>query len=462
MTTTILKYSLRRKKCQKQLISKTSLAWNLHKNCAKVIVFIKDIISNRDFIQRHKVNKSDFTRQRSLPFPTLIIFLINLLRSSIQNELDKFFHTISKTDVPVRKITASAFCQARKKLKHSAFTELIYETTKYFYQIFSTNRWNGFRLLAIDGSTIQVPKEEEIEQYFGAWHPAKSDDTCPMARISHMFDVLNNITLDAIIASKSMGERTLAAKHLDHLDKNDFILLDRGYPAFWFFQLIVSKKANFCARLPIALWTKTVENFIASNQKEQIIDLESNYSSKKECIKLGLSTKPIKIRLVRIELDSGELEILATTLIDCEIYPYEIFMDLYFKRWPIEEHYKLWKSRIEIANFTGKSVLAVKQDFYARIFINNLTAILAHPIHENISVKHKNSKFDYKINWTQALAKMKLSAILLFFRENVIQIIIGLFKLFVDNSSVIRPGRKFPRKQKFYTKKYVFQYKPIS
>ncbi len=192
------------------------------------------------------------------------------------------------------------------------------------------------------------------------------------------------------------------------------------------------------------------------------MELIPGYLAQKECEKLGLSTEPITLRLIKIELDSDETEVIITSLIDCETYSYDLFKDLYFQRWPVEEDYKLWKSRIEVGNFTGKSVLAVKQDFYARVLMANFTSILAFPVQDQINKKHKDSKYKYKINWTQALAKMKKSGILLFFRTNVTEIIKKLWNLFVANDYAIRPGRKFPRKFSPYSKKYHFAYKPIS
>jgi hypothetical protein len=43
----------------------------------------------------------------------------------------------------------------------------------------------------------------------------------------------------------------------------------------------------------------------------------------------------------------------------------------------IEEPYKRAKCRVEIENFSGRSALTVRQDFYAKIFAMNLTAMLA-------------------------------------------------------------------------------------
>ena len=454
--------NLWRKKCQKNLLIRTILARKLHLNiCAKLVDFIKITVQNPDFIARHKQNKTDFTRKRSLPFFTVVTFLLNLLRSSLQNELDKFFHAFSNADVPKRKVTASALCQARKKLKHEAFIELNQVGTQYFYDHFNAKRWHGMRLLVVDGSMTQVPKNEETEAYFGSWHPA-SGGSCPMARLSQMFDVLNNITVDASIAPCKTGEKALAAEHIEHISPADLVLFDRGYAAFWLFQLILRKKANFCARLPTDVWTKVVGDFLETDLKEQIIDLEPSFEAKKACEELGLPTTPIKVRLLRIDFDNDEFEVLITSLLDTKCFPYKLFKDLYHKRWPVEEQYELLKSRIEIGNFTGKSVLAIKQDFYARVFMSNLTAMLAFPIHDQIAEKHKDAKLVYKINWTQALAKMKISGMLLFFRKHPIRIIKKLHELFLKTISAVRPGRKYPRKPKIIRKSYAFAYKPIA
>ena len=49
---------------------------------------------------RSRESPSDFTRQRSLPFPTLVLFLMNLLKSAIQYELDTFYAQLLGREVP--------------------------------------------------------------------------------------------------------------------------------------------------------------------------------------------------------------------------------------------------------------------------------------------------------------------------------------------------------------------------
>jgi len=175
-----------------------------------------------------------------------------------------------------------------------------------------------------------------------------------------------------------------------------------------------------------------------------------------------VDTEPLRIRLLRVELESGEPEILVTSLLDEEKFPHELFKELYFMRWPIEEHYKQLKYRIEIEAYTGESIQTTKQDFYARIFMSTLTAILAFPVHKKVEEDSRDKDLDYKINWTQALAKIRDCGIIMFFREHLPEIIGEIHKLFRENVSAIRKGRSFERKKNYSKRKIYPRYKPIS
>ena len=68
-------------------------------------------------------------------------------------------------------------------------------------------------------------------------------------------------------------------------------------------------------------------------------------------------------------------------------------------RWNQEEAYKLFKSRIELENFSGKTALAIKQDFHAKVFLMTLCAAYAHQIEEKIIQEYKadeDRKFSQK------------------------------------------------------------------
>lgn len=452
----------RRKKCQKTSKKVLTLAWILlSKLCAKLIDSLKEIILSNDFLDRHRQSPKNFTRKRKLPFHYLIFLLMNFIKRSYQDELDGFFQALKGYEVSKRIVSKVALSKARMKLKYEAFVELNRHLIDFFYRDFQPITWQGLNLLAIDGSTARLPRIKEIAEHFGVWH-SKGGTECPIARVSQMFDVLNNISIDAVISPKSVGERELAAQHFLNLLPADLILLDRGYPAYWLFNLILSLGSNFCARISCTKW-KIIRKFYHSGKKEQIIYLPAPPTSIKQCLEMGLDTKPLRLRLVRVQLDTGETEILITSLIDSDLYPAHIFDELYHQRWPVEEDYKKAKCWIEIENFSGKSVLSVYQDFHAKIFSKNLTSALAHPTREIVRQASEGKKYEYQINFAQALSKTKDVIVLLFDRskEAAILLISQLHEIFIKTIEPIRPGRKFPRNHKVHRRCFYYCYKPI-
>jgi hypothetical protein len=387
------------KKCQIILKKAAMLARKLLlKICANLIEFLNKIILSEDFLSRHRPSEKDFIRDRLLPFHNMIFFLMNMIKGPLQDELDYFFKAIHAEDISTRTVTKSAFPKARKKLHHQAFSELGRSLVSFFYEHFLCRTWIGFRLLAIDGSTAKVPRTEDCADHFGTWNPAKGE-ACPVARISNLFDVLNGMVVDAVIRPKEHGERSLAAEHMEHVKANDLILLDRGYPAFWLFALILSRQAHFCARVK-SHW-KQIRKFSNSGKMEDII------------------------------------------------------------RWTVEENYKTAKCRIEIENFSGKSVESVYQDFHAKVFAMNLTAAMTHPAQNVISGQCEQKKHLYRINVTQALSKMKDSLVLLFIRSNIMELLSKLHSLFIATIEPIRPGKKYPRKHSVQKRGFFPCYKSI-
>lgn len=448
--------------CRKIAENLRKLARNLlFRICAELIVFLKKIITSQNFIDKHRQNSTDFSRKRKLPVQSLIAFLISLVRGSYQNELDRFFNILDRSDLPKRHVTKVALAKARKKLKYEAFIELNHKLNHFFENNFNPKTWHGFRLLATDGSTIRLPHTDDIRKHFGFWK-SRQGRPSPMARLSQLFDPLNNITVDAIISPKSVGERELAADHFLNLMPNDLVLLDRGYPAWWLFALVLSMNAQICARIS-KKW-KAVRAFLESGESQRIIYLPIPNSSMKIARQMGMDLKPLKLRLIRI-VNGDKTQVLITSLIDSRQYPHNLFSDLYHLRWPVEEDYKAIKCRIDLENFSGKSSLSVYQDFHAKVLLKNIVAIFSLPVNDMLaSDTTSERKYNYKVNITQALAKGKDLMPLLFQRtKRKIKLIIeALFQLLAKTTEPIKPGRKFPRNHRVSSRKYYLSYKPIA
>lgn len=439
------------------------LAQNLlSKMCAEIFSFLNKLLKSNEFISRHKTSDTHFTRIRKLPFHLVTVFLLSLVRGSYQDELDKFFKNIFRFNVAKRVVSKAAFTKARMKLRYQAFIELNLALVHLFQECFPVKTWNGFRLLAIDGSMARLPRINDISKHFGNWKVRQGRQS-PMARISQLFDVQNKITIDAIISPKATGERELAASHIINLMPNDLVLLDRGYTAWWLYALILSMNANFCARVSYAKW-KVINAFYQSNKKEQVLLIPPPTTSLKTAKELGLDLKPLKLRLVRVE-DDGKVSILLTSLLDSEKFPAEIFAELYHKRWPTEEDYKTIKCTMEIENFSGQSVLSIYQDFYAKMLLKNMVSIMAIPVNDElIKAKDPDQKHDYQVNLKQAISKSKDVIVLLFEKptSKVVKMIEQLHSIFIKTVEPIRPGRKNPRIFSVPSRKYFLNYKAVA
>lgn len=358
----------------------------------------------------------------------------------------------------MNEVTKSAFSQARQKLKYQAFVELNHDQVNFFYDNFKYKKWHNYRLVAIDGSTCRLPYSKRIVGEFGIADTSETGTPLILARLSQAYDMLNHIVIDACLANYRTGEHELAEQHIKSLQKGDLLLYDRNYASFWMFALLLSKEMHFCARLKIGSW-KLAKELALSGEKEMVAEIYASKASKRKCKELGLDSTPIRLRFICIELDTGGKEVLVTNLIDR--VRHNEFEDLYHQRWFVEESYKHLKSRCQIETYTGKSPLAVKQDFYAKIFTGNLTAILAFPVHRQISENTKKRKAGYQLNFTQALSKMKDSVVLLFARpaERISGYIIHLWELFCANIEIVRPGRKNPHNFRKSKRIYPIAYK---
>lgn len=64
---------------------------------------------------------TDFTRRRALTFSTVVILILSGHKVSMQTALNKFFRALGEL---FRVVTASAYSQARQKLKPEVFIHL--------------------------------------------------------------------------------------------------------------------------------------------------------------------------------------------------------------------------------------------------------------------------------------------------------------------------------------------------
>ena len=118
----------------------------------------------------------------------------------------------------------------------------------------------------MDGSQLRLPNEVDVIKEFGVRNGRCSQREVPMALTSIYYDVLNQIVIDAGIFPSDRHERHCVQQHLLQARPNDLILLDRGYPAFWFYRLLEQHKLAFCMRAKTRL-DLNIKNVFAQPKK---------------------------------------------------------------------------------------------------------------------------------------------------------------------------------------------------
>ncbi|MGH2611929.1 MAG: IS4 family transposase, partial [Rhabdochlamydiaceae bacterium] len=296
-----------------------------------------------------------------------------------------------------------------------------------------------------------LPKHKTIEEEFGVINCGpKADRPKSMARLSMLFDVLNYTTIDGQIGSYDTSERALLKKHLEAvIPGRDLLLMDRGYPSLALMFQLQQQGIRFCIRMRDDWW-KEVRKMLQNGENDKVVTfkLPKNEENKKLLAQYKTTDNRIKCRLIAINIQGSDtVEILCTSVINVKKLPYDCFESLYHYRWNIEEGIKLYKCRAQLEAFSGKTALAVKQDFYAKIFMMSTMAVLAFPIEEKIKKECDQSKRKHpcKINRTNALSMAREIICKIFFGEKKKQALKSFDTILESTTEIIRPKRKFPR-----------------
>jgi len=412
---------------------------------------------SKNLKEKFRKRPQDFTRNCLLTFPILVTFILNLIRKSLQAELNNFIKIL-----PLKPISKQTFSAARLKLCPEIFVELNQDLIKEFYTDNEFKTLFNRRIIAVDGSTLQLPSSEEIIKKYGVCN--NQTTSVPMARISYAYDVLNDMTLDAIILPFRASERAMAMQHVKNIDLSspeikDLYIEDRGYPSTSLFFFYDHMEKDFIMRCKTA-FSSEINN---EGCKDKIINLSTKNLKSKQKIELQKLAphinlnKIIQLRVLVISLSTEEDEVLITTLLDKEQFKYEDFADFYFKRWKVEENYKFHKVRVEIENFSGESTIAVEQDFHATIFTCNIRSMLANEAEEELKKQNsdKNLKYEYKVNKniSAGILKDEIIKVLLNRKANLKKFCNKLKKQMKLSMIPIIPGRKYDRIKK-NNKKY--------
>ncbi len=412
--------------------------------------YFLDTVSNQSDVRKLVTqSESDFSRDRKLPMSRLVGLIINMPKRSLSIEIQEFFDSLEKG---LEASTKGAFSLQRTKLQALFFEVWNKWLVDCFYYYYGdkVKRWRGFRMLSVDGSTAYLVNKKEVIEYFGTQD--NQHVSIPMARVMQIQDILNDITVWGAIHPIKESEQAIMAGRVRYLFEDSLTLFDRGYPSYALMYLMMNEESprHFVMRCK-AGFNKEVKQFVRSRKSSKIIELAPTATAMATLLENGYkvtSKTTIKVRMVKVKLSTGEIEILLTDLYDEKLFTLEDLKYLYGLRWGIETTYYKQKNQLQMEQFSGHRVICIQQDYAAGLFVANLQSLIEKQCEPYLQKINAKRKYDYRVNRNVSWASLKHNVVKLFLQNKPEEILSQLQKAFERNIEPVRPGRHNPRVKK--------------
>lgn len=239
-------------------------------------------------------------------------------------------------------VSEEAFAQARKRLPTGFWVALILLLGECFERDHGPLlRWKKYRLLALDGTTINLPGHPRLAKHFGTASNQQAGRTVQARMVMLQFP-LTRMPWRYTLAPRSQGEPTLAGPLLDQLHRDDLVLMDRGYFAYGLFWRVQRRGAYFAIRLPARVKPKHVKHL---GYKDRLVSWTP--SDRKKWKELP---KSIELRVIDYQIKGFRPSAIVTNLTDPKAISRDQWMamakhsevarhldiGLYHRRWEIE------------------------------------------------------------------------------------------------------------------------------
>jgi hypothetical protein len=392
---------------------------------------LHEIMHMKETLLRSRKKPNAFTRKRSMGFIDALCFQLDMRKTAIQTRLNVYF--TQKGGDP---ISQQAYTKLRANFDHSPFETMLRQTVAAQYENpAELPKYKGLHVFAVDGSTVQLPRTDEMREEFGT---RGKGHICPCAGISALFDVLSSWAVDPDFDKANRNERDSCEKHIDffskelpHIANESVILMDRGYPS----HTILKKLHKIGAKYLIRCSTVSFAKAVGAPMGSSVISLQEK--------KIDI---PLCVRVFKFALPSGEVEILITNLMD---FDEDSLKELYSMRWRIETMYHKLKRELCVENFSGKTPNSVRQDFWASMVLLNAVAVFQADADQVIAERQKPLPVKH-------LNRARTSNLIITLRDKFVFSSLSLapdflettddiIKIMARSLSPVRPDRHFPR-----------------
>jgi len=270
----------------------------------------------------------------------------------------------------------SGISQARTRLGWEPLRRLHDELVKPIAVAATRGAWyRGWRLVSLDGSTMDVADEQGNEEAFGRPGASRGSSAYPQFRFVSLVESGTHVLFGTRMGPYATSENTLAKDVLGALDSGMLCLADRGFFGFEMWQQALATQAQL-------LWRcKKNMRFACEQRLADGSYLSRTYPSERD---RRQQSNSIPVRVIEYRLqgvaDAEPIYRLVTSVLDAQQAPADELAALYHERWEIETALDELKTHLRGARIVLRSKTAelVRQEFYGLLMAHFAVRALMH------------------------------------------------------------------------------------
>jgi hypothetical protein len=321
------------------------------------------------------------TRQRDLPAHVTVYYVIALalyMQSSYREVLRCLLEGIQWLAGPSARINVagnSGISQARTRLGWEPLRQLHDEIVKPIAVAATKGAWYGlWRLVSIDGSTLDVADEKGNEEAFGRPGASRGKSAYPQVRFVSLVENGTHVLFSSRMADYATSEIALAKNVLPGLGKGMLCLADRGFFGFEMWKQAAATGADLLWRVRKNILLPRETRLPDGSYLSRIYPSQQDQRRGRD----GVVVRVIEYRLEGVE-GAEPLYRLATTILGHEQAADELAA-LYHERWEIETAFDELKTHLRGARIVlrSKTPDLVRQEFYGLLMAHFAVRGLMH------------------------------------------------------------------------------------
>jgi hypothetical protein len=320
-------------------------------------------------------------RERQLPARVMVYYVLALalfMEVGYGEVLRCLVEGLARLGLPVQRLrqsVPSSISQARQRLGPEPL-KLLYETlaTPIAQEQTQGAFYRLWRLVSVDGSTLDLPDTEENEAAFGRPGASRGKSGFPQLRFVTLVENGTHILFGARVGGYRESEVQLAQEVLDQLQPDMLCLADRGFFSYQLWQRASKTGAALVWRVKKNLRLPVRQRLSDGSYLSQIYA-----SARDRRLGRGIWVRVIEYRLEGIE-DGEPLYRLVTNLLDEQAAPAAELAALYHERWEIESAFDELKTHLRGRQIVlrSKTPELALQEFYGLLLAHFAVRSLMH------------------------------------------------------------------------------------